>query len=101
MSGHMDRRTFLKRAAQVGVGALVVGTGAGVAAEVLLDRSRRPWDASSFPPPGRPKVAVVRAASYDVDLEGIVLDGSTMRAHNARCECPGRPDRVEDCPGVA
>ena len=54
MSGPIDRRTFLKRAAQVGVGALVVGTGAGIASEVLLDRSRRPWDASSFPPPGRP-----------------------------------------------
>src|SRR5437773_67838 len=102
MSGHMDRRTFLKRAAQVGVGALVVGTGAGVAAEVLLDRSRRPWDASSFPPPGRPKVAVVRAASYDLDLEGIVLDG--LRAVGA--EVAGRtvvlkPNFVEFDPGAA
>jgi uncharacterized protein (DUF362 family) len=102
MSGPMDRRTFLKRATQVGVGALVVGTGAGIAAEVLLDRSRRPWEASSFPLPGRPKVAVVRTATYDADLEGIVLDG--LRAVGA--EVAGRtvvlkPNFVEFDPGAA
>ncbi len=75
MSAPMDRRTFLKRAVEVGVGAMVVGTGAGIAAGVLADRSRRPWDASAFPVPGRSRVAVVKTASYDVDLEAIVLDG--------------------------
>ena len=79
MSGHMDRRTFLKRAAQVGVGALVVGTWAGVAAEVLLDRSRRPWDASSFPPPGRPKIAVVRARPS--------CEGAAVWACSSRWSC--------------
>ena len=36
---------------------------------------RRPFDRSEFPEPGRSAVAVLRAASYDGDLEGLLLDG--------------------------
>ena len=36
---------------------------------------RRPFDRSEFPEPGRAAVAVLRAASYDGDLEGLLLDG--------------------------
>lgn len=102
MTGPMDRRTFLKRAAQVGVGALVVGTGAGIAAELLVERARRPWDASFFPPPGRPRVAVVRAASYDADLERIVLDGlEAVGADIAGRTVVLKPNFVEYDPGAA
>jgi uncharacterized protein (DUF362 family) len=71
----MDRRTFLKRAAQVAAGSAAVGLAGGVLVPKVVERLRRPWDAEAFPPPGRPAVAVVRAASYDGDLEGVVLDG--------------------------
>ncbi len=71
----LDRRTFIKRAAQVAVGSAALGTAGGVLVPRLLDRLRRPWDAGAFPPPGTPPVAVVRAASYDGDLEALVLDG--------------------------
>ncbi len=71
----MDRRTFLKRAALVAAGSAAVGLAGGVLVPRVVERLRRPWDAGAFPPPGRPAVAVVRAASYEGDLEGIVLDG--------------------------
>ena len=102
MSAPMDRRTFLKRAAQVGVGALVVGTGAGIAAEVLVDRARRPWDTSFFPLPGRPRVAVVKATSYDAALERIVLDGfRAVGADVAGRSVVLKPNFVEYDPGAA
>ncbi|HEY3072008.1 MAG TPA: DUF362 domain-containing protein, partial [Candidatus Limnocylindrales bacterium] len=98
----MDRRTFLKRAAQVGVGALVVGTGAGIAAEVLVDRARRPWDTSFFPLPGRPRVAVVKATSYEASLERIVLDGlRAVGADVAGKRVVLKPNFVEYDPGAA
>jgi len=94
----MDRRTFLKRAAQVSAGAAVVGVGAGL----WLRRPDRPWDAAFFRPPGRPRVAVVRATSYDGDLEGTVESG--LRAIGA--DVAGRsvllkPNFVEYDPGAA
>ena len=73
--GPMDRRTFLKRSARVGAGAAAVGLAAGLGARPLLRRLERPWDVASFPPPGTPPVAVVPAASYEVDLESVILDG--------------------------
>jgi uncharacterized protein (DUF362 family) len=41
----------------------------------LLHHEPQPWDEAAFAPPGRPPVAVVRASSYDSDLEATVLDG--------------------------
>lgn len=67
----MDRRTFLKRAAQVGVGAAAIGLGTGI----WIGSTRKPWDSSAFPPIGSARVAVVRADSYDGPLEELVLDG--------------------------
>jgi len=102
VSAPMDRRTFLKRAAQVGAGALVVGTGAGIAAEVLLDRAPRPWDASAFPIPDRSRVAVVRASSYDVDLEAIAFEGlRAVGADVAGKTVVLKPNFVEYDPGAA
>jgi uncharacterized protein (DUF362 family) len=102
VSAPMDRRTFLKRAAQVGAGALVVGTGAGVGAGVLLSRVRRPWDASAFPTPGRSRVAVMKASSYDVGLEAIVIDGlQAVGADVAGKTVVLKPNFVEYDPGAA
>jgi uncharacterized protein (DUF362 family) len=98
----MDRRTFLKRAAQVGAGAAIVGTGGGIAARVVWERVRRPWDASAFPPLGRPRVAAVKAASYDGDLTGIVLDGlREVGADVAGKTVLLKPNFVEYDPGAA
>ena len=47
----------------------------GVLISELAERRRHPWQADAFAPPGRPPVAVVRAASYDGDLVATVLDG--------------------------
>src|SRR5438132_1004881 len=69
----MDRRTFLRRTM---IGGAALGF-AGVGLERLVRRNQlpRPWDASAFAPPGTARVAVVRASSYDGDLEGQVRDG--------------------------
>jgi uncharacterized protein (DUF362 family) len=71
----MDRRTFLRRAAYVGAGSAVVGLAGGVLLPRIVDRTRRRWDESAFAPPGTPPVAVLRAPSYDRDLEDVVVDG--------------------------
>jgi uncharacterized protein (DUF362 family) len=67
----MDRRTFLRRSAIVGAGAAAAGLGL----VNYLQGRRVPWDRDAFPPPGEARVAVVRATSYDRDLEGLVADG--------------------------
>jgi uncharacterized protein (DUF362 family) len=67
----IDRRTFLR-------GAVAVGTFAAAGAigwEIRNATTHDPWDASAFPPPGPSRVAVLRAPSYDADLESIVLNG--------------------------
>lgn len=71
----MNRRTFLRRAAQVAAGSAAVGLTGGVLISELAEHLRHPWQADAFAPPGRPPVAVVRAASYDGDLVATVLDG--------------------------
>jgi uncharacterized protein (DUF362 family) len=38
-------------------------------------RREQPWDTAAFAPPGDARVAVLRATSYDGDLEGVVGDG--------------------------
>jgi uncharacterized protein (DUF362 family) len=67
----IDRRTFLRGAAAVGTFAAA----AAVGWEVRRARTTEPWDPSAFPPPGPSRVAVLRARSYEVDLESVVLDG--------------------------
>jgi uncharacterized protein (DUF362 family) len=73
----------------------------GVVGPRIAERLRRPWDADAFPPPGRPPVAVARAASYGGDLEGVVLSG--LRAVGA--DVAGRtvlikPNLVEHDPAT-
>ena len=75
MSHPVDRRTFLRRAGTVAVGAAAVGVAAGAGVPAVLRRFDRPWDEAAFTPPGSPKVLVAPVASYDVDLEGAVEEG--------------------------
>ena len=97
-SGGMDRRTFLLRTAEVGLGVAAVGlVGAN-----LLRRPARRWDGSAFPPVGRSRVAVLRAGSYDRDLEAIVADG----LHQVGADVSGRtvlvkPNLIEFDPSTA
>jgi uncharacterized protein (DUF362 family) len=67
----ISRRRFLVRASEVGLGV----TAAGLIGANLLRRPERPWDDAAFPPIGQARVAVLKAASYDADLETIVEDG--------------------------
>ncbi len=102
MSEPMDRRTFLRRAGLVGAGVAVVGVAGGLSSEVLSRPSRHPWDRASFPPPGRPKVAVVHATSYDRGLEAIVLAGlREIGADVAGKTVLLKPNFVEYDPGAA
>jgi len=67
----VDRRTFLLRSAEAGLGVTALGL---VGARVLR-HPRKPWDEAAFAPVRPTSVAVLRATSYDTDLEGTVLDG--------------------------
>ncbi len=66
----ISRRDVLKGAVAASAGVALGGAGAR-----LLDRQPEPWDHGAFPPPGRARVAVVRATSYDDRLEELVLEG--------------------------
>lgn len=94
----MSRRTFLLRATEAGAALAGVGLiGRGVL-ERLSDNGADPqrWDAKAFAPPGRPRVAVVRAAGYDRDLESIVYDGlQTVGAQVAGRSVLLKPNFVE------
>jgi uncharacterized protein (DUF362 family) len=69
----MDRRTFLRRTAEVGV---VAGAVTYAGSRLLsMNRSEERWEASAFRPPGQARVAVVKAAGYDAGLEQTVIDG--------------------------
>lgn len=93
----IGRREVLK-------GAVVASAGValGAAGTRLLDRPKEPWDHRVFAPPGRSRVAVVRVATYDDRLEGIVLDG--LRAVGARLAGRSvllKPNLVEYDPSTA
>ena len=70
----MSTRRFTRRAVLKGAAAASAGVAFGTAGVRLVTRPDDPWDEAAFAPPGRPRVAVVRAASYE-DLEPVVLDG--------------------------
>jgi uncharacterized protein (DUF362 family) len=96
----MDRRTFLIRTGEV---ALVAGA-AGVAGYRVVHRGGEdaPWDATAFRPPGRARVAAVRATSYGTGLEQTVLDG--LRAVGAQVRGARvllKPNLVEFDPGTS
>jgi uncharacterized protein (DUF362 family) len=70
--GHrIARRTFLRGAVAVGAFAAA----ATIGWEVREATTPHRWDTDAFPPPGRSRVAVLRAGSYDADLESVIWDG--------------------------
>jgi uncharacterized protein (DUF362 family) len=70
MDHRISRRTFVR-----GAGA-VAAIGAATAVGLKLrGEEPAPWQPEAFPPPDTAHVAVLRAASYDADLAGIVTDG--------------------------
>ena len=75
MSHPIDRRTFLRHAGAVAVGAAAVGVAAGIGVPAVMRRFDRPWDEAAFAPPGTPRVLVAPVASYDGDLEAEVERG--------------------------
>jgi len=69
----LTRKQLLVR---TGVAAAWLGAGGAIAAERLgVFDPPPPFDRGEFPEPGRSAVAVLRAASYDGDLEDMLLDG--------------------------
>ena len=68
----MDRRTFLARSV---VAAGAVSAAVLVGENLVKRRREQPWETAAFAPPGDARVAVLRATSYDGDLEGVVGDG--------------------------
>jgi uncharacterized protein (DUF362 family) len=66
-----SRRTFLRA-----TGAVAAMAGAAEVGWRLRDFGTSiKWDPRAFSPPGDARVAVLRAASYDGDLEGTLLEG--------------------------
>jgi uncharacterized protein (DUF362 family) len=73
----INRRQFILRS----TAAVTAVASAGIVAESLLTRPRPGFDRTEFPRPSGSSVAVMRASSYDRDLEEIVADG--LRAAGA------------------
>lgn len=68
----LSRRSFLIRSAEIGLGVTAAGIAIG---GILASQRPRPWNPNAFPPPGKAKVAILRATSYSGDLERLVMDG--------------------------
>jgi uncharacterized protein (DUF362 family) len=95
---HIDRRTFLRRSAIVGLGATL---GSLAIARSLENGRPLPWDAGAFAPPGDARVAVVKQASYDDGLESVVLDGlRAIGVDVAGANVVLKPNLVEYDPGT-
>lgn len=71
MRSRMSRRKLLIRGAQIALAAGAAGIGV---AGYLAQQRATPWNSSVFAPPGRSRVAVLPAANYGVDLEGMVKE---------------------------
>ncbi len=99
--GTVDRRTFLARAAALGV----TFTAGAVLSDTLFRHGSavRPWDSAVFAPPGPARVSVIRTASYDPSLlEERVLDGlRSIRAAVAGKSVLVKPNFVEYDPHSA
>ena len=94
----LTRRQLLVR---TGAAGLWVAAGGAIAAERLgVFDGPPPFSRSEFPEPGSSPVAVLRAASYDGDLEGLLLDGLRLvDADVRRKSVVLKPNFVEFVPG--
>ncbi len=94
----MSRRRFLARSAGT---VAAFGVAAAVGVELRGRERPEPWDHSVFAPPGTAQVAVLRASSYDGDLEGVVLDGlRSIGADVKGARVLLKPNMVEYDPGA-
>jgi len=94
----LTRRQLVVRG---GAAALWATAGAAFVADRLgaFDPAPR-FDRSTFPVPGRAAVAVLRAKTYDGDLEGTVLDGLRLVGADVRRKSVLlKPNLVEFVPG--
>ena len=94
----VSRRTVLR-----GAGAVAAFGAAGVVG-LRLRRATppEPWDHAVFAPPGPAQVAILRAPSYDADLEGLLLDGLSVIGADVRgASVLLKPNMVEFDPGAA
>ena len=95
--------TRKKLVVRTGAAALWVGAGAAFVADRMgaFDEPPR-FDRAEFPKPGRSSVAVLRAGSYDGDLEGLVLDGLRLvEADVRRKSVLLKPNLVEFVKGAS
>lgn len=70
-SERMTRRQLLVRGANVTLAGAAIALGVAGYARLTAPP---PWDERRYGPPGRSQVAVLRASSYDADLEGSILE---------------------------
>jgi uncharacterized protein (DUF362 family) len=90
----MSRRDLLVRSGAVA--AWAAGGGLVVAERKGVFDGPPPFDRAAFPEPGRAAVAVLRAETYDGDLEGLLLEGlRTVRADVRRRSVLLKPNLVE------
>ena len=95
--------TRKKLVVRTGAAALWVGAGAAFVADRMgaFDEPPR-FDRGEFPKPGRSSVAVLRAGSYDGDLEAVVLDGLRLvEADVRRKSVLLKPNLVEFVKGAS
>jgi uncharacterized protein (DUF362 family) len=70
----MSSRRFTRRQVLAGAAGAAAGAAIGAVGARFVHRPRDPWQTSAFAPPGRPRVAVVKATTYE-GLESVVEEG--------------------------
>jgi uncharacterized protein (DUF362 family) len=95
--------TISRRALLRGAGAAAAFAAAGAAGlRLRRSTSQEPWNHSIFAPVGHANVAIVRAASYNGDLEGLLFDGLRSIGADVRgASVLLKPNMVEFDPGAA
>src|SRR4051794_13449769 len=102
MTEERSAHTVSRRSILRGAGAVAAFTAAGAVGLRLRHTARpEPWDHAVFAPPGPAQVAILRAASYHVDLEGVLLDGfRSIGADVQGASVLLKPNMVEFDPGA-
>jgi uncharacterized protein (DUF362 family) len=102
MTEHRTNATVSRRTILRGAGAVAAfAVAGGVGLRLRRDSSPEPWDHNVFSPPGSARVAILRAPSYHVDLETLVLDGFRSVGADVRgASVLLKPNMVEFDPGA-